>query len=72
MIRISIAGGVEFNDGRRFSFFLSMGGNDYSHPLTIANGRGSGLNADKLVPLLNRVLTDLESANRAPIKEKLS
>ena len=72
VIRISIAGGVEFNDGRRFSFFLSMGGNDYSHPLTIANGRGSGLNADKLVPLLNRVLTDLESANRAPIKEKLS
>ena len=65
-------GGVEFKDGRRFSFFLSMGGNDNRHPLTIANGKGSGLNADKLVPLLNRVLIDIESANRAPRTEKLS
>lgn len=58
--RIAITGGVEFADGRRFAFFLSIGGVGATKPLTIARPGTGGLEASALAPLLNTMLEDLD------------
>jgi len=59
VLRAGIVGGVEFPDGRRFSFLLSVGGTGPAAPLTIGRNGARGLEAADLAPLINIVIADL-------------
>ena len=59
-LRVSIVGGIQLADGRAFSFYLSVGGVDTRHPLTIGRPGSRGLEASALTPLIDLMLRDLE------------
>lgn len=68
VLRLAVAGGVVFADGRRYSFFLSLGGTDARHPLAIGRPGERGLEASALVPLLDFILADLEQGGSTNVR----
>lgn len=68
VLRIAITGGVVFVDGRRYSFYLSVSGQDAGHPLTIGKPDSVGLEASRLAPLLDIILSDLENGGQTDVR----
>jgi Transglycosylase len=59
--RVSVMGGVAFQNGRRFSFYLSIGGTSDRIPLTMGKPGQAGLEASAIAPLVNLIIADLAS-----------
>ena len=67
--RLAIFGGVQFPDGRRYSLFLSIGGESAARPLMIGGQGVRDAEASALAPLFDAMLIDLSQRSNQGVPD---